>query len=824
MSTIRSFRAKLLTGFGVVVALILTAGVLSYTAQHWPGSTAETAGWVFWLAAVACAAGLAIFANRVLEATVRGLDLVAECAQRIGAGEVPGKIAGTFHGEFETLQNGLNACIDSLGGLVEANKVLQRMAANDHTVKVAGNYRGIFAEVAAATNLALERVRAATLACNNVAKGDYRENLEQFKKIGRRSENDMLLPGFIEMMEAVDALVHDAQSLSAAAVKGDLSKRADVGKHRGEYRKVIQGVNDMLDAVIQPLTTAVQYVDQISKGEIPSKIATEAQGEFATLKNSLNSCIDGLGGLVEVKQVLQRMAANDHSTKVGGTYRGVFGEVATTTNLALDRVRAATLACNNVAKGDYRANLEQFKKIGKRSENDTFIPAFIEMMEAVDALVFDAQALSAAAVKGDLSKRADAARHQGEYRKVIQGVNDTLDAITGPLNTAAGKLAHIAQGEIPEKIAETYQGEFNALKVSVNQCIDTLNGAAHIAIQISQGDLTVQARTLSEADVLGHALVRMLDNLRKTVSEVAAAAANVTTGSGEMSSTAQQLSQGASEQSAAAEESTSAMEEMASSIQQNADNAGQTNKIASKASEDARSSGAAVVRTVGAMKQIAEKIGIIEEIARKTDLLALNAAVEAARAGEHGKGFAVVASEVRKLAERSQTAAAEISRLTIDGVQTAESAGQLLEKLVPDIQKTAELVREIAAASAEQSTGAAQVNKAIQQLDQVIQQNSAASEEMASTAEELSSQAEVLQSTIAFFKTSDTHQVRVVQSRKAGPARSDAPALRPADPRFTTAALSQIQRAVKAGGTNIDLNDAAHGGDARDREFSPYPE
>ncbi len=168
------------------------------------------------------------------------------------------------------------------------------------------------------------------------------------------------------------------------------------------------------------------------------------------------------------------------------------------------------------------------------------------------------------------------------------------------------------------------------------------------------------------------------------------------------------------------------------------------------------------------MKQVAEKISIIEEIARKTDLLALNAAVEAARAGEHGKGFAVVASEVRKLAERSQTAAAEISRLSIDGVQIAEGAGQLLTRLVPDIQKTAELVREIAAASAEQSTGATQVNKAIQQLDQVIQQNSAASEEMASTAEELSSQAEVLQSSIAFFKTGEKQAVRAPQSQEGG--------------------------------------------------------
>jgi methyl-accepting chemotaxis protein len=507
--------------------------------------------------------------------------------------------------------------------------------------------------------------------------------------------------------------------------------------------------------------------------------------------------------------------------KVNGSYRGIFAEVATATNLALDRVKAASSACMAVAKGDYKATLQQFKKVGKRSENDVLLPSFIEMMETIDALVHDTHALSAAAVKGDLSQRADAGRFQGEYREVLQGVNDLLDAITGPLTAAGARLAQIAKGEIPEKITDTYQGEFNALKLNVNQCIETLNAAAHVAAQISEGDLTVQAKALSEKDVLGQALTKMLENLRKTVSEVAAASGNVAKGSEEMSSTAQQLSQGATEQAAAAEETTSSMEEMASSIQQNADNARQTDKLASKAAEDARCSGEAVVRTVGAMKQVAEKIGIIEEIARKTDLLALNAAVEAARAGEHGKGFAVVASEVRKLAERSQTAAAEISRLSIDGVQIAEGAGHLLTKLVPDIQKTAELVREIAAASAEQTTGANQVNKAIQQLDQVIQQNAAASEEMASTSEELSSQADVLQSTIAFFKTAETHRVAAPQARRAPQTRMMA-GHRSSDARSTAAGLSKLSRAVKASGTSIELDTNNGGADAHDRDFTAY--
>ncbi len=353
-----------------------------------------------------------------------------------------------------------------------------------------------------------------------------------------------------------------------------------------------------------------------------------------------------------------------------------------------------------------------------------------------------------------------------------------------------------------------------------------LAAANRLVGAVAEGDLRSKVDVTSKDEVgqMLTAINQMVDNLRKTVGSVAASSANVASGSEEMSSTAQQLSQGATEQSAAAEESTSSMEEMTSSIQQNADNARQTDKIASKAAEDGRTSGEAVARTVQAMKEVAEKINIIEEIARKTDLLALNAAVEAARAGEHGKGFAVVASEVRKLAERSQTAAAEISRLTSDGVKTADGAGQLLAKLVPDIQKTAELVREIAAASVEQSSGATQVSKAIQQLDQVIQQNAAASEEMASTAEELSSQAELLQSAVAFFKVDDAHQGQVQQTRRRvahlQPQRKGGIS-KPPNSHSTGASLAHLSTATKSGGPSIQLSDSG-GADSRDTEFAPY--
>ncbi|MFW6373229.1 MAG: methyl-accepting chemotaxis protein [Thermodesulfobacteriota bacterium] len=292
------------------------------------------------------------------------------------------------------------------------------------------------------------------------------------------------------------------------------------------------------------------------------------------------------------------------------------------------------------------------------------------------------------------------------------------------------------------------------------------------AKQVSDGDLTadIDIDQKDEVGVLADALRGMIDRLRNIVSDVKAAADNVSSGSQELSASSEEMSQGASEQAASAEEVSSSMEQMASNIRQNADNAAETERIALKSAEDAQAGGKAVSETVTAMKEIAEKISIIEEIARQTDLLALNAAIEAARAGEHGRGFAVVASEVRKLAERSQKAAGEISKLSVSSVAVAEQAGEMLTGILPDIQRTADLVQEISAACNEQNSGADQINKAIQQLDNVIQQNASVSEEMASTSEGLASQAEQLQATIDFFKIDGNGRRRL--SYSGGPGGS----------------------------------------------------
>ena len=420
----------------------------------------------------------------------------------------------------------------------------------------------------------------------------------------------------------------------------------------------------------------------------------------------------------------------------------------------------------------------------------------------------------------------------GEGRKAF---NETLDAFGDYVKFIDKRMTEIAA-------AGTEEASFAKLLllgVLAASLLIAITSATWIAVNISRGlsravgladavaagDLTQTVKVTSNDEVgdLVASLNNTVGRLRAVVTDTLTASQNMSAGSQELSASAEQLSQGATEQASASEEASASMEEMAANVKQNAENAGQTEKIAHQSAQDAEASGNAVARAVEAMQTIAGKITIVQEIARQTDLLALNAAVEAARAGEHGKGFAVVASEVRKLAERSQTAAAEIGALSADTVKAAQEAGAMLTRLVPDIKKTAQLVEEITAACREQDVGSSQINQAIQQLDKVGQQNSSASEQVSSTAEELASQAEQLQSTISFFRIEPSQNDAPSSGaidKAVSQLRSKATSMSSANRGTKRQPAGRPVRALKAaggsGGFALEMTDGA---DERDADF-----
>ncbi|BCG46300.1 Methyl-accepting chemotaxis sensor/transducer protein [Citrifermentans bremense] len=516
-----------------------------------------------------------------------------------------------------------------------------------------------------------------------------------------------------------------------------------------EFKKSRQGYTQVLDRLV-PLAQADKDAEAMALLNGEGKKAALAEQE----------ALDKL----QANKVKQAEQANQDNTAVAAsaarlmTGLAVAGALlAIALGIFISRsitrpINACVEAANRIAAGDTDVALDTTRS----DETGVLQGAMQRMVQAINALISDVNLLAEAAIGGKLSTRADAGQHQGDFKKIVTGVNATLDAVVTPLKVAAGYVDSISRGDTPPKITDEYRGDFNDIKNNLNTLIAATDSITAAAKEVAGGNLTVTITERSPSDELMRSLANMVTRLSDVVNDVKGAADNVAAGSQQMSASAEAMSEGATEQASAAEEASSSMEEMSANIRQNADNAIQTEKIAVKSSADALEGGKAVAQTVAAMKEIAGKISIIEEIARQTNLLALNAAIEAARAGEHGKGFAVVASEVRKLAERSQKAAAEISELSSSSVQVAEKAGEMLTSMLPDIQKTAGLVQEISAASREQDSGAEQINRAIQQLDQVIQQNASAAEEMSATAEELAAQSEQLQETISFFTVANT--------------------------------------------------------------------
>lgn len=423
-----------------------------------------------------------------------------------------------------------------------------------------------------------------------------------------------------------------------------------------------------------------------------------------------------------------------------------------------------------------RLNLSELEKRVDIKEETDMINAVRKDLDTYEA---GFRSVYARLMDGKLRTPQEANAAVGEFKAATHNIEKTseglsvaiqkrMDARRQDLSVLAGK---VTAAIIICLVAGVILSTVVALLI-IGRITRSLKAGVEATSRIAEGDLTGEV-TIHSNDEIGQLLLsirRMADKLKTVVAEARGIAEHVTSGSRELSANAQQIAQGTTEQAASVEETSASMEEMTSSINQNSDNSAQTEMIAVKAAASAKESGRVVSETVSAMRDIAGKIAIIDEIARQTNLLALNAAIEAARAGEHGKGFAVVASEVRKLAERCQQAAAEIDKLSCSSIVVAEKAGDMIAELVPDIQKTSDLVREISASSTEQKTGTEQISNAIQQLDNVIQTNASAAEELASTAEELSTQAERLQRSIEFFHVGNVNSNVVQFEAKRGQA------------------------------------------------------
>jgi len=628
-----------------------------------------------------------------------------------------------------------------------------------------GDFEGESAEIVAGINAMLDAVvrplMVAADCVDKISKGTIPPKISE----SYNGDFNTIKSNLNTCIDAVDGLISEMTRMSDEHNKGDIDVVIPADRFEGAWRTMAQGVNDMVAGHVAVKKKAMACVNEFARGNFDAPLE-----RFPGKKAFINDTIERLRANVQSFIAEMRRMSDEHNKgdidvvipaeRFEGAYR-VMAQGVNDMVAGHITVKKKAMACiAEFGKGNFDAPLERFP--GKKA----FINDTIEQVRVnLKALIADADSLVTAAVQGRLSTRADSSKHHGDFRKIVDGVNRTLDAVIGPLNVAATCVEKISRGDMPPQITDTYQGDFNTIKNNLNALIASMAEVTQAAEGIAHGDLTVTVRERSAQDKLMQALGAMVGGLTRTVTEIRGIAGEVASASQAISTSSVQVSNGASAQAASAEEASSSMEEMVSNIKQNADNSQQTDRIATKSANDAIESGKCVAAAMTAMKEIASKISIIEEIARQTNLLALNAAIEAARAGEHGKGFAVVAAEVRKLAERSQKAAGEINQLSGTTVKVSEKAGEMLDKLVPDIQKTAELVQEITAASKEQDTGAEQINKALQQLERVIQQNASAAEEMASTTEELTGQADQLMTALGFFRTGDSAPASSTHSR-----------------------------------------------------------
>ena len=601
--------------------------------------------------------------------------------------------------------------------------------------------------------------------------------LDEEIAIRQQDEVGLLADAFRAMQGQLQKIAAQTGVLVKATDAGQLEVRADATGFEGGWQRMIEGLNRLADAYAAPIRVTADYVNRISKGEIPAKITDVYRGDFNLIKDNLNACIDAVNLLVaDAKRLSSAAVAGQLSTRADATqHRGDFRSVVEGVNATLDAVigplNMAADYVDRISKGAIPAKITEHYN----GDFNALKENLNTCIEAVNALVADAGTLSAAAVAGQLSTRADATRHQGDFRKIVEGVNATLDAIVAPINEAAAVLECLANYDLCARMQGESAGDFAKIKESLNRTGEGLHDA--------------------------------IAQVNEAVGQVASAAEQI-------AATSQSVAQGASEQASSLEETASALEQMTSQTKQNADNTQQARAVAKTTQKLAEKGNAAMGQMVAAMANIRKSaddtsaiIKDINEIAFQTNLLALNAAVEAARAGDVGRGFAVVAEEVRSLAQRAKEAANKTEGLIAQSAKLAHEGGTIsgevnenLSQIVDSIGKVSDFVDEIAVASEEQAKGIAQVNRAVAEMDKVVQQSAASSEQSSSAAEELSSQSQELAGMVGRFRLAG-------QARRSEPMAPAKMVRVPSKPKSTGPVGSRRQLPNRLAAQLIPLDD-----------------
>ncbi len=789
--------------------------------------------------------------NETMDAFAQPIHVTAEYVQRIARGDIPAKITDEYRGDFNEIKNNLNRCIDRVSALVADARLLSqaavegRLAARADASKHEGDFRKVIEGVNATLDAVVAPLNAAAQYVDDISKGQIPPKIAD-KWAG---DFDALKNNLNLCIDAVEALVSDANMLSRAAVEGRLSTRADATRHQGHFRAAIDGVNATLSTLVGHLDAmpapamivdaqfGIQYMNEAGSRLLgrPQQqlIGTKCYDHFRTGDCNTDRCACARA-MQQGQMASAETEAHPNGVDLEIAYSGVpirdgSGQVIGAFEVVNDQtaIKRSARATQKIADYQSRETQRVTDALDRLSRGETQLriaiaggdddtaqaqASFLAIAQAIERcaqavtlLVSDADALSHAAVEGKLATRADASRHQGDYRKVVDGVNRTLDAVMGPLGTAVRCVEAISKGAIPPQITERYAGDFEVLRSNLNQCIQAVNAlvadvnmlasaavqgklatradaschqgdfrkivegvnetldsviapvneAALVLERLSQRDLRAQISGAYQGD---HAKIKQSLNstsqaLHDALVQVAESVEQVSSAAGQIASSSQGVASGASEQASAIEETSSSLESMAAMTRQATDNAQQANTLAQTAKGAATEGTAAMEQMQGAMAKIrasaestSQIIKDINEIAFQTNLLALNAAVEAARAGEAGRGFAVVAEEVRSLALRSKEAAMKTEELIRQSVEETEE-GAVTSKHVSD--KLGEITKSIGQVSdivAEIAASAREQAAGIGQVSKAVSEMDKVTQQNAASSEESASAAEELSS------------------------------------------------------------------------------